>query len=99
MQSTETSLNWTNREESLQTTNMEEVLRFAEKEIIQNVKECPTNDQMIKKIAEEIFSDKFNVTRIAFFMAFIAKWIEAHPETKHEIYEDFFKTMYFYLKL
>lgn len=78
---------------------MEEVLQFAKEEIIQEVEKCQSHDQMIKKIAEELFSDKFNVTRIAFFMAFVEKWIEAHPETKHLIYEDFFKAMYFHLKL
>lgn len=78
---------------------MEAVLQFAENEIIHNVNQCHSHDQMVKTVAEELFSDKFNVTRIAFFMAFVEKWIEAHPETKYEIYEDFFKTMYFYLKL
>lgn len=77
---------------------MEEVLQFAENEIIQNIKKCRSHKQMIKTVAEELFSDKFNVTRIAFFMAFVKKWIETYPETKIEIYEDFFQAMYFHLK-
>lgn len=78
---------------------MEEVLKFAENEIIHDIKKCHSHDQMIKTVAEELFSNKFNITRVAFLMAFVKKWIEAHPETKYEIYEDFFHAMYFHLKL
>lgn len=71
-------------------------MEFSEKEITHLAKEC--KPEAIKYVGVEMFSDKINLYRIAFFLAFAQKVIKENPLNKHEIYEDVFKAIYSFIK-
>lgn len=77
---------------------MEDILKTSEKEITQLVKQCEFHNQIIKYISEELFSDKINLIRIAYLLAFVKKLVEKYPDQKHALYEDVFNSIYSYIK-
>lgn len=73
---------------------MEEVLDFSGEEICKLAEKCESHEEAIGIIGNELFSDKVTVVRIAFFFAFIKKYIDHCPELKPQIYENAFECIY-----
>lgn len=78
---------------------MEEVLCFARVKIEEMVKECDSNRDTINVIAKEMFSDKMNINRIAFFLAFAKLFMEQNPHMTDDVYRDVFLSLYNHMKL
>lgn len=73
---------------------MEEVMQVYGENISELVRQYKSIKNVIEGIAQEMFSDKINVTRIAFFLAFAQKALEECPKEAETIYEDVFHSLY-----
>lgn len=67
--------------------------------VVSTSKEYVYEKGSIRIIAHEMFSDRFNIVRIAFFLLFIEKVVEFNYSKKSDIYQEVFECLYQYLKL
>lgn len=74
--------------------NMEEVKLFGAQALIEAAKICELDKTALTRIGDELFSDKINIARIAFFFALAEKLVELYPDTKTDVYEKVFTCVY-----
>lgn len=74
--------------------NMEEVKLFGAQALTEAAKKCELDRNAIITIGDELFSDKINIARIAFFFALAEKLVELYPDTKQDVYEKVFICVY-----
>lgn len=74
--------------------NMDEVKLFGAQALTEAAKKCESDKKALLTIGDELFSDKINIARIAFFFALAEKLLELHPDSKTEVYEYVFTSVY-----
>lgn len=73
---------------------MEEVKLYAAQELTKMAEECGSDKNALLLIGDELFSDRINIPRIAFYLALAEKLMDLHPDTKQDIYENVFTCIY-----